>query len=152
MSRRANTPCTPTAGKHTGAQGTANEQLQIAALVTKNDTTTEPSDALQNQWAHIVAVMDANPDAFAAYVAAIRERIARSHGRWVGGTDYLRHFLRDGRFVTPDGDTFKVTHGYDTVWCREICHRWPDIAPHVLPTLRASRFDVFYPELFDAGR
>lgn len=105
------------------------------------------TDALRNKWAGIVSVMDENRDAFAAYVDAIRKRIERSHG-WTGGTDYLRSFINDGGFVTPTGDDFRVTHGYDTVWCREVCRRWPDVAPHILPTLKASKFDVFYPDLF----
>lgn len=128
----------------------AGEQMQFAALAPLDDTTNEPSDALRNKWAHIVAVMDANPDAFSAYVAAIRERIAKNSS-WHGGTDFMRYFLRDGHFVTPEGDTFKVTHGYDTVWCREVCRRWPDVAASILPTLKPSRFDLLYPDLFTTG-
>ena len=106
-----------------------------------NDFTS--TDHLRNEWAHIVAVFDRNIDAFTAYVADVRERIAEDNG-WTGGTDHLRNFIRDGRFVTPEGTTFKVNHNHGAVWCREVCKRWPDVAPHILPTLRHSKFDVFY--------
>jgi len=106
-----------------------------------------PNDELRNQWASIVAEFDQNARVFNAYVADIRLRIAFDNG-WTGGTDHLRAFVRNGRFITSRGTTFKVTHGHDAVWCREVCRRNPDVAPHILPTLRPSKFDVFYPDLF----
>lgn len=122
------------------------EQLQIATLET-NDTPDGPGDALRNQWASIVAEFDSNIEAFTAYVDEARERIERNHG-WTGGTDLLRTFINDSGFVTPKGNDFRVTHGHDTVWLREVCRRWPDVAPHILPTLKPSKFDTFYPDLF----
>ena len=148
MPNKPNTPDAPQSAKISDAPSIAGEQLQIAALVPDFSTISDadadaPSDALRNQWAAIVAEFDRNIEAFTAYVEDVREHIRRDNG-WTGGTDHLRAFIRNGRFVTDKGTTFKVTHGHDAVWCREVCKRWPDVAPHILPTLRPSKFDVFY--------
>lgn len=116
-----------------------DEQRADYSHLTNQDST----NSLRNEWAHIVAVFDANLPAFVAYVESVRERVRENHG-WTGGTDHLRNFIRDGRFVTPEGTTFKVNHNHGAVWCREVCKRWPDVAPHILPTLRRSKFDTFY--------
>ena len=138
-------------GEEQHDDGQRAKQMQIASLATPEDTTTEPSDALRNRWAHAVALMDANLPAFEAYVADIRKRIAEGR-RWIGGSDHMRHFLREGHFITPEGDEFRVSHCNDAIWCREVCRRWPDVAASILPTLKPSRFDLLYPDLFTTSR
>ena len=127
---------------HRATQETNGTPLSKADTNPKSIT-----DPVRNKWAHIVAVMNANTEAFEKYVADVRGRIERDNG-WAGGTDHMRAFIRGGRFITPEGDVFKVTHGYDAVWCREVCRRWPDVSPHILPTLKKSKYDRFYPDLF----
>lgn len=141
MPSQTNTPDAPHPAKNDSAPSTP-EQLQIAALAS-HDTPAAPSDHLRNQWVSIVAEFDRNIGAFTAYVEDVREHI-KHNNQWAEGTDHLRQFIREGRFVTPEGSTFKVCHGHDAVWCREICKRWPDIAPHIMPALRSSKFDRFY--------
>ena len=131
--------------QHDGLNESGNDALLCNADRLTHDST--QTDELRNQWASVVAEYDRNLTAFNAYVADVREQVERNHG-WVGGTDHLRAFIRNGRFVTDEGTTFKVTHGHDAVWCREVCRRNPDVAPHILPTLRPSKYDVFYPDLF----
>ena len=133
--------------QHQATRETATpKHVQCASEASLTHDSTQ-TDELRNQWASVVAEYDRNLTAFNAYVADVREQVERNHG-WVGGTDHLRAFIRNGRFVTDEGTTFKVTHGHDAVWCREVCRRNPDVAPHILPTLRPSKFDVFYPDLF----
>lgn len=122
------------------------EQLQIAALAshdTPTDAATEPSDALRNKWTSIVATFDANLQAFKECTEHIRESIKRDE-RFTFGSDALRSFISRGGFVTPQGTSFCVVHGHDAVYLRELCKRWPDVAPAILPTLHRSRFDDFY--------
>lgn len=137
MPSQTNTPDAPQSAKILDAPSTST--------ATKGGTIHQSTstDHLRNQWAHVVAEFDRNIDAFTAYVADVRERIAEDNG-WTGGTDHLRNFIRDGRFISAEGNHFKVNHNHCAVWCREVCKRWPDVAPHILPTLRASKFDRFY--------
>lgn len=129
---------------HRATQKT-NGTIPLSEAHTDNESIT--TDPVRNKWAHIVAEFDRNIEAFVAYVADVRRRTEQSNG-WTGGTDHMRAFIRGGRFITPEGEVFKVTHGYDAVWCREVCRRWPDVAPHILPTLKKSMYDRFYPDLF----
>ena len=133
--------------QHQATQEAATLHNGLSADDSHLTTDSSISDALRSEWAHAVALFDENLPVFEGYVAVVRRRIERDNG-WTGGTDFLREFIRSRHFVTASGDEFKANHNHSAVWCREVCRRWPDVAPHILPRLRPSRFDVFYPDLF----
>lgn len=104
------------------------------------DSTT---DVLRHQWASIVACMDSCPQAFAAFVADVLAHVAKDE-HWTCGSDALRRFIGSKDYTDARGRTFRVRHGHDAVYLRELCRRHPDIAPHIAPRLHRSRYDAFY--------
>lgn len=99
------------------------------------------SDTLRAKCQRIIRRMDECPQAFAAFVAHISERIA-ANPMWTCGSDELRRFIGGKEFTDSKGRTFSVRHGHDAVFMRELCRRHPNIAPHI--RLHRSRYDAIY--------